>query len=142
MAVTEETVENAASDFAKIAEQIDVKSIFSVFISLLRAYGAFAKQIGNIEKTNKASYEALLYFGQNAPQIMNIISKKSPPEEFGAFMQLALKLMELSPKLDTIATLPADEKIAIGTEIERVANEFDELWKQMQDKNKQEKVKI
>jgi hypothetical protein len=140
MAVTEESIKNAAVDVAKIVDKIDMKSIFSVFTSLLRAYGNFAKAIGTIEKTDTSSYEALLYLGQNAPQVMSILAQKSPPEEFGAFMKLTLKLIDISPKLDKIATLPSDEKIQLGAELENIANEFDELWKLIQEKSAKEKT--
>jgi hypothetical protein len=139
MSVTEESIKSAVADIDKIAKEIDIGGVFKVFISLLRAYGSFAKAIGTIEKTNTSSYEALLYLGQNAPQVMSILAQKSPPEEFGAFMKLALRLVEIGPKLDTIMTLSAEEKIQMGEELERISNEFDELWKQIEEKVAKEK---
>lgn len=137
--VSEETIKSATEKITQIADKIDMKGIFYVFTSLLRAYGSFAKALGTIEKTNAASYEALLYLGQNAPQIMSILAKKSQPEEFGAFMQLTLKLIDITPKLDKIATAPAEEKIQVGTELESIANEYDSLWKQLEEKTLKEK---
>lgn len=122
----------------EIANKVDMKSVFGVFISLLRSYGDFAKAIGTIEKEQPDSYEAILYLGKFAPQILSILAEKSPPEELGAFIKLTMKLIELGPKMDTISTLGADEKIRIGTELREIANEYDLLWKQLEQKAKKE----
>lgn len=137
--VSEETIKTAAEKVGQLADKIDMKGIFYVFTALLRAYGDFAKTLGKIEKTNSASYEAIFYLGQNAPQIMSILAKKSPPEEFGAFMQLTLKLIDITPKLDKIVMLPPEEKIQLGTELESIANEYDSLWKKLEEKAGKEK---
>jgi len=135
MAISEEELKKAI----EIANKVDMKGIFNVFISLMRSYGNFAKSIGTIEKEHPDSYEAILYLGKVAPQLMSILAVKSPPEELGAFIKLTLKLMELGPKLDKIATLPAEEKIQVGTELVNIANEYEALWKQVEEKTKMEK---
>jgi hypothetical protein len=135
MAISEEELKKAI----EIANKVDMKGIFTVFISLMRSYGNFAKSIGTIEKEHPDSYEAILYLGKVAPQLMSILAGKSPPEELGAFIKLTLKLMELGPKLDKIATLPAEEKIQVGTELVNIANEYEALWKQVEEKTKMEK---
>jgi hypothetical protein len=126
---------------SEIANKVDMKSLFAVFVSLLRSYGDYAKSIGTIEKEHPDSYEAILYLGKFAPQILSIVAGKSPPEELGAFIKLTMKLIELSPKLDNIATLPAEEKIQVGTELTNMANEYDLLWKKLEQKIKTEAKK-
>jgi hypothetical protein len=139
MTVSEESIKDATKAIDKIADKIDMKGVFSVFTSLLRAYGIFSKALGTIEQTDASSYEALMYLGQNAPQIMSILAKKSPPEEFGTFMQLTLKLIEITPKMEKISTLSAEEKIQLGTELESIANEYDALLKKLEEKVVKEK---
>jgi hypothetical protein len=134
MAISEEELKKAL----EIADKVDIKGVFGVFISLLRSYGDFAKSIGTIEKEHPDSYEAILYLGKFAPQILSIIAGKSPPEELGAFIKLTMKLIELGPKIDKIATLSAEEKIQIGIELTNIANEYDLLWKELEQRAKTE----
>ena len=119
---------------SEIAQKVDMATLFSVVTSFMRVLGEFAERMGTIEKENPESYEAIMFFGRMAPQIMEVLAEKSPPEEIGAFIKLTSKLIALGPKLDKIGELPAEEKISVGKELKHIADEYDRLWKELQKK--------
>ena len=121
----------------EVAQKVDLKTLFYVVTSFMRVLGEFAERVGTIEKEHPESYEAIMFFGRMAPQIMNVLAEKSPPEEIGAFIKLTSKLIALGPKLDKIGELPAEEKISVGKELKQIADEYDRLWEKLQKKTEE-----
>lgn len=133
--------EMAELDEAKIreavkkAEKIDVKSLFRAFTQMLRVYGEMGKKIGTIQKDNKDAFEALIYLGSIAPQFMQILAKKAPPAELGAFIKAFLELLELAPKLENLMKLSAEEKIQVGERLEKIADTLEEMFKKIEEES-------
>jgi len=118
------------------AKKLDIVSLMRAVVEMLKAYSDMAKRIGIIQRDNKEAFEALTYLGSMAPQIVKALAKKAPPEEFGAFIQAFMDLLELSPKLDKIMELPAEEKIEIGERLEKIANTLEEIISKVSEEKK------
>ena len=73
------------------AKDIDIVSLLKTFIQLLKVYGYFGKKIGILQTENKNAFEAITYLGSIAPDFMDSVAKKSPPEEFGVFCKGILR---------------------------------------------------
>jgi len=116
----------------ELAKRVDITSLVKVFVSLLRAYGNMAKAVGTIQLEHKDSFEALTYLGVVAPQLMERIVEKAPPEIVGLFMKILMKMTVLGPKMGKIMELPAKEKVKIGEELNDYAEDFEKLLKLME----------
>lgn len=115
-------------------EKIDINSLFRAFIQMLRVYGEMGKKIGTVQRDNEDAFEAISYLGSIAPQFMQILAKKAPPAELGAFIKSFMELLELAPKLENIMKLSADEKIEVGERLEKIANTLEETFKKIEEK--------
>jgi len=120
------------------AKDIDIVSLLKTFIQLLKVYGYFGKKIGILQTENKDAFEAITYLGSIAPDFMDSVAKKSPPEEFGVFAKAFLELMEVAPKMDMIMELSGEEKIATGDQILEITRTFEEMLNAIEAKKKQE----
>jgi len=117
-------------------KEVDVDKVMRAFVEILKVYGDLAKRIGVIQRDNKEAFEAITYISSMAPQIMQILAKKAPPAEFGAFIKAFMELLELAPKLDNLMKLSAEEKIEVGERVEKIANTFEEMINKMQEERK------
>ncbi len=131
MGTTEEEKEKMKRA-VELAKRVDITSLVKVFVSLLRAYGNMAKAVGTIQLEHKDSFEALTYLGVVAPQLMERIVEKAPPEIVGLFMKILMKMTVLGPKMGKIMELPAKEKVKIGEELNDYAEDFEKLLKLME----------
>lgn len=118
------------------AEKVDIDSLMKAFVQMLRVYAELARKIGTLQRDNKDAFEAIGYLGSIGPQIIQTLAKRTPPEELGAFIKAFMQLLEIAPKLDNIMKLSADEKIEVGELLEKIADTFDEMLKEIQEKKK------
>ena len=110
-----------------IAEKIDIFSLMKVVVDLLRAYGNFAKSVGEIQQRNADAYELILEFGKAAPQILKSLAEKSPPAVLGTYVQISLRLLELQEKMNKIMQLSPEEKMELGEELVQIANSYEQV---------------
>jgi hypothetical protein len=106
---------------------IDIDRLMKAFVDMLKAYAQLAKRVGTIQRDNEEAFESLTYLGSMAPQIVQMLAKKAPPAEFGAFIKAFMELLELAPKLDNIMKLSAEEKIEVGNKLENIANTLEQM---------------
>jgi len=131
---TEKSPEERVERALELASKIDISNLVRVFSSLLRAYGQFAQTIGTLQRDQKDSFEALQHLGEMAPEFLEKMVDKAPPEVIGVFMKLFLRITSLSTKLNKLMDLSPEEKIEVGESLLKFADEFekvDELLKRV-----------
>lgn len=121
----------------KKVEEIDAYKLFNTLVQMLRLYGEMGKRIGTLQRDNQDTFEAIGYLGSIAPQFMQALAKKSPPEELGVLVKTFLELFELSPKLENMMKLSAEEKIKIGERLIDIANTLEEMMEKVKGKLKE-----
>lgn len=110
-----------------IADKIDPFSLMDVVVSLLRAYGNFAKAIGDIQSKSPEAYELIIEFGKSAPEILKRIAERSPPAVIGTYVQVSVRLLELQDKMNNIMQLSPEEKMKLGEELVDIANSYEQV---------------
>lgn len=109
------------------AKTIDADKLMKAFVEMLKAYSEMAIRIGTVQRNNQDAFESLTYLGSIAPELVKMLAKKAPPAELGAFIQAFLDLVELAPKLDTLMSLSAEEKVEVGQKLGAIANTLEQM---------------
>jgi hypothetical protein len=117
--------------------KIDILTFFEATNRMMKAYADLAKRIGHIQKENQEAFETMSYLGSIAPQMVRMLAERAPPEEFGAFIKAFMELLEIAPKLDSLMSLSAEEKIKVGEKLESIANTFEEMIKRTKEIEKE-----
>jgi hypothetical protein len=128
--------EEKLKEIAEKIKGIDISILMKAFVDLMKAYAEMAKRVGVIQRDNPDAFESLTYLGSIAPQIVQMLAKKAPAAEFGAFIKAFMELLELTPKLDHLMQLSAEEKIEVGEKLERIAKTLEEMIIKMEEEKK------
>jgi len=110
-----------------VAKDIDVFTLMDLIVDLLRAYGNFAKSVGEIQNRSPDAYKVILEFGRAAPEILRSVAERSPPEVIGTYVQVSHRLVELQEKMNNIMQLSPSEKTELGEELVNIANEYEQV---------------
>ena len=121
--ITDEKLKRAV----ELANEVDIFSLMKIVINVLKAYGEFAKSVGQAQAMDPEAYELILELGKAAPQILGSIAKRSPPAVIGSFVQVSLRLLELQEKMEKMMQLSPEEKIKLGEEIIETANSYEQV---------------
>jgi len=115
------------------ATREDIRKLGEMFSYLMGAYGSFAQSLGEIQKKHEKAYETMfsLELAENLPQILSIISEKSP--ELGElFNKIFVRMAAFLPRIGKLMDLSAEEKIKLGKNLKSLAKDFQKLIEQVE----------
>jgi hypothetical protein len=123
----ETSKENASS-----AEQQQIKEFIEAFIEYLKSMGTFAIKIGETEQKYPHALQMMAEMA-SPENVVNFISK-APQEIVVKLLELILRASSLSAKMQrNLNELSADEKIRVGNEMMKLAENISDLIKTVEE---------
>jgi len=114
------------------AEQQQIKEFIEAFIEYLAGMGTFALKIGETEKKYPQAIKMMAEMA-SPENVANFISK-APPEIVAKMFEMMLRASSLSAKMQTgFNDLTADEKIEIGNELLKLAENIATFMKKAEE---------
>jgi len=100
-----------------------------LIIEILSLYGSFIEGFGYIQEKYADSFELFDVFAKNplSPEIINVIVDKASPETAGIMLKIMMKLNSITPQMNRMMELSAQEKIELGKTIKAIAEDFGKL---------------
>ena len=106
----------------------EVKSLVEMLRYLMDAYGFFAEKLGEIQKSHKESYDFIfsLEATEKLPEVLSEMVEKFP-EASNLYTNILIRMTGYMPKINSLMTLSADEKIELGRNLKALAEDLGEL---------------
>jgi archaellum component FlaC len=123
-----EQPENA--EVAKALVNFDMDKTMNFFVGLMSMLGDLSVKIGELEEKNRDVPEVLKLITNDPKTFLNMLLEKSTGDEVRTLILALLKLDELSPKLANLFSLPPEEKIKIGKELQNISSEIEKAYAQ------------
>lgn len=114
----------------------EVQQQFKIFgeaiILYFKSMGTFTKKIGEIEKNYPEAFKTITELA--SPEILVDFAKKAPPEIVAKMFEIILTASSLSARMKKgMMELTSDEKIEIGNQMIKLANDLSELMKKAEE---------
>jgi len=110
----------------------EIATFAEAFILYLKNMGKFAKKIGEIEKEYPEAFKIMEEL--SSPQTLAEFVKKAPPEIVVKIFGFFLRASALSAKMKKgMLELTADEKIELGNEMIKLANDLSKSMKESEE---------
>lgn len=119
-----------------------IKEFIEVSIEYLKSLGQFALKIGETEKKFPNAFKLMQIM--STPENMATLVSKAPPKLVAKMVEFMLRASSLTVKMNkNINDLTADEKIALGNELIKLANDAATLMEaKLEDFQPKEEVQI
>lgn len=131
---TEIHSEKPDDKITKALATFDMDKTMHYFIGLLGMLGEMASKIGELEKENSEVPAIIKLINDNPRLFLNRILERASGNEVKALIMAMLRLDELTPKIANLFVLTADEKIAVGKELESISKEIEASYKLSKEK--------
>jgi hypothetical protein len=113
-------------------DQQQIKEFIEAFIEYLRSMGTFAKKIGEIETKYPNAFKMMAKMV--SPETLSEFITKAPPEIVVKMFEFLLRASSLSAKMQKgMPELTADEKIELGNELIKLAEDVSALMKKAEE---------
>jgi len=125
-----------------LPEQQQIKEFIEAFIEYLKSMGAFAKKIGETEQKYPNAFQMMAQMA--SPENMANFISKAPAEIVVKMLEFILRASSLTARMQkNLNDLSADEKIQLGNELIKLAENVSELMRKAEEasaEQKEEKV--
>lgn len=113
----------------KTIESDAVLYFLDAFVNFLKEYSSFIKRLGELEKKNPNLFKKLRGF--SSPEVLESFLDEVPPEMLGPLLKIFIHIAKVSETKDVMA-MPADKKIELAEEINRIIENFLNIMKKGQ----------
>lgn len=103
-----------------------IEKLVHGFSEVLDSLGNYLVTLGTVEKTD-TEFRKLIYQIKRDPQKLTMIIEALPKELSHKILNLFLRMVILSNRVDRVSDLPPKEKIEIGRELKLIGSEFEKI---------------